>query len=317
MQKIYMTIDEQIDYLESKNLIINNKKFAKKKLMEIGYYKLINAYKIPFKDNKDVDRKFENGVKFEDLYYLYKFDLQLKSIVFEATTNIEINFKSLLSECISSKYGIKNRKYLRPENFAPDTGNPGEYTFANMKKHIKDSIKKQIDNSQPAIKWYNDQYKYFPFWVVVNILTIGSVSRIYSKLKLQDQIEIAKNYKLPHDYLSSFIIHINLVRNICAHNDVLYRYKFINAIPQKVKCVKEKFELLCINKNTKTGRYEKGTNDFLSTLIIFKLLLSKEDFNTFKTKFNGILTTLKKKVSAQYYEKILFEMGLIDTWNLL
>lgn len=306
-----MTIDEQVNFLKNeKKLKFKSEKLAKRVLLEVGYYKLINAYKIPF----IINNQYLDNVYFEDIYNLYKFDTELKTIVFEAATNIEINFKSLLSEVISSQYGIKEKIYLKKENFAPDTGKADEYTFAQMKKHIKDSIKKQVDNMQPAVKWYNDNYKYFPFWVVVNILTIGSVSRIYGKLKDSDKIIVAKNYKLPYDYLGSYIRHINLVRNICAHNDVLYRYKSINSIPQKIKNVKDIYEKLGILKNSKAGRYFKGSNDFLATIIIFKLLLSKENFNLFYTKFKGLLSKLKKTLSPIFYEKILDEMGLPENW---
>ncbi len=306
-----MTIEEQVNFLKNeKKLKFKSEKLAKRVLQEVGYYKLINAYKIPF----IINNQYLDNVYFEDIYNLYKFDIELKTIVFEAATNIEINFKSLLSEVISSQYGIKEKIYLKKENFAPDTGKADEYTFAQMKKHIKDSIKKQVDNMQPAVKWYNDNYKYFPFWVVVNILTIGSVSRIYGKLKNSDKITIAKNYKLPYDYLGSYIRHINLVRNICAHNDVLYRYKSINSIPQKIKNVKDIYEKLGILKNPKTGRYLKGSNDFLATIIIFKLLLNKENFNLFYTKFKGLLSKLKKTLSPIFYEKILNEMGLPENW---
>ena len=306
-----MTIDEQVNFLKNeKKLKFKSEKLAKRVLQEVGYYKLINAYKIPF----IINNQYLDNVYFEDIYNLFKFDIELKTIVFEAATNIEINFKSLLSEVISSQYGTKEKIYLKKENFAPDTGKADEYTFAQMKKHIIDSIKKQVDNMQPAVKWYNDNYKYFPFWVVVNILTIGSVSRIYGKLKDSDKITVAKNYKLPHNYLGSYIRHINLVRNICAHNDVLYRYKSINSIPQKIKNVKDIYEKLGILKNPKTGRYLKGSNDFLATIIIFKLLLSKENFNLFYTKFKGLLSKLKKTLSPIFYEKILDEMGLPENW---
>lgn len=313
-----MSIDEQINFLKTeKNLKFKNEKLARIVLQEVGYYKLINAYKIPFVVKNGVNYQYIDNVYFEDIYNLYKFDTELKTIVFEAATNVEINFKSLLSEVISSQYGIKDKIYLKKENFAPDTGKDDEYTFAQMKKHIKDSIKKQVDNMQPAIKWYNDKYKYFPFWVVVNVLTIGSVSRIYGKLKDADKITIAKNYKLPYDYLGSYIRHINLVRNICAHNDVLYRYKSINSIPQKIKNVKDLYDKLGIVKNPRTGRYVKGSNDFLATIIILKLLLSKENFNLFYTKLKGLLSKLKKTLSLEFYEKILNEMGLPENWNEL
>lgn len=316
MQKKYMTIDEQINFLKTeKNLKFKSEKIAKRVLQEVGYYKLINAYKEPFVINNSTKNQYIDNVYFEDIYNLYKFDTELKTIVFGAATIVEINFKSLLSEVISNQYGVKDRIYLKKENFAPDTGKPDEYTFAQMKKHIKNSIKKQVDNMQPAIKWYNDKYKYFPFWVVVNVLTIGSISRIYGKLKDSDKIKVAKNYKLPYDYLGSYIRHINLVRNICAHNDVLYRYKSINSIPQKIKNVKNLYDKLGVLKNPKTGRYLKGSNDLLATIIIFKLLLSRENFHLFYTKLKVLLSKLKKTLNPVFYDKILNEMGLPENWN--
>lgn len=71
---------------------------AKKLLKTIGYYKLINAYRTPFIYDNDGTRKFIDGVYFEDLYNIYLFDRKLRTIVFEAVTNVEINFKAYLSK---------------------------------------------------------------------------------------------------------------------------------------------------------------------------------------------------------------------------
>ncbi len=314
-KKIYLNIEQQIELLKSKNLLFKDEKKAKVILQDIGYYKLVNAYKIPFIEIKNNEHLFVDNTFFEEIYSLYEFDRKLKTIVFEATTSIEIKFKSLLSDTISKKYGTKEKKYLKKENFLPDTGIEGDYTFKNMRDHINKEIKKQYDNNQPSIKWYKDNYNYIPFWVVVNILTIGSVSRIYSKLKDIDKMEISKQYLLPYEYLASYIRHINLVRNICAHNDVLYRYKSINSLPQKVKRVKYIYESIGINKNDKTGRYIVGTNDFFATIIIFKQLLSKGDYNVFKTRFNALLNDLKSKIGDDNYSKILNEIGLPEKWK--
>ena len=118
-----------------------------------------------------------------------------------------------------------------------------------------------------------------------------------------------------NDYVASYIKHITLVRNLCAHNDVLYRYKSKNAIPQKIKRVKEIYEFLEIKKNEVTGRYEKGSNDFLSTIIIFKLMLPKKEYNDFKTKFTSIYQRLSKKIDIKFLEKIRIELGIVEKWN--
>ena len=52
MHKHYMTIDEQVNFLKNeKKLKFKSEKLAKRVLQEVGYYKLINAYKIPFIKN--------------------------------------------------------------------------------------------------------------------------------------------------------------------------------------------------------------------------------------------------------------------------
>ena len=311
--KVFLTVDEQISLLKSKNLKFKDEAKAKELLTNIGYYKLINAYRIPFMTYVDGNHTFCDNAYFEDIVELYNFDRSLKTIVFEATTNIEIRIKSLLSQVFSKNYGVDNNLYLVPQNFESD--DKTEYKFKDMKNHINSELDKQYKNEHATIKWYKDNYNYYPFWVVANILSLGSISKIFSKLKTKDQIEISKNYKLMNDYVASYIKHITLVRNLCAHNDVLYRYKSKNAIPQKIKRVKEIYEFLEIKKNEVTGRYEKGSNDFLSTIIIFKLMLPKKEYNDFKTKFTSIYQRLSKKIDIKFFEKIRIELGIVENWN--
>lgn len=71
MQKNYMTIDEQINFLKTeKNLKFKNEKLSKRVLPEVGYYKLINAYKIPFVVNNGANNQYIDDVYFEDIYNL-------------------------------------------------------------------------------------------------------------------------------------------------------------------------------------------------------------------------------------------------------
>lgn len=75
MQKHYMTIDEQINFLKTeKKLNFKSEKLAKRVLQEVGYYKLINVYKIPFVIYNGTNNQYLDNVFFEDIYSLYKFD---------------------------------------------------------------------------------------------------------------------------------------------------------------------------------------------------------------------------------------------------
>lgn len=310
MEKKYLTIDEQISLLKDKKLLFKSEKKAKVVLQEIGYYKLINAYRSPFIQTSAGKKEFINNVYFEDLYNLYDFDRKLKTIVFEAATSLEIGFKSYLSTEISKNYGIKDTDYMKEENFVPDFENPKLIKFKTMKECFYQEINKQYDNNHPAIVWYKERYGFYPFWIVDNILSLGTVSKIYSKLKLKNKIEIAKKYKIRYDYLEAYIKHINLIRNICAHNDLLYRFKSHNYVPQIDNEIKKIYKVLDIKFDQEKGRFERGTNDFLSTIIIFKILLSTENYNLFKTQLSGLMNKLSKKMNESIFKIVKTEMGI-------
>ena len=48
MSKPFLTYEQQIDLLKSKNLIVADEEYAKITLSQIGYFSLIGGYKHPF-----------------------------------------------------------------------------------------------------------------------------------------------------------------------------------------------------------------------------------------------------------------------------
>ena len=76
MAKPFLTYEQQIAHLSSKNMIINNPQFAKQMLMEIGYFSLIIAYKNSFKN--PTTKNYDDDVTFEDIVLLYRFDEELR-----------------------------------------------------------------------------------------------------------------------------------------------------------------------------------------------------------------------------------------------
>ena len=69
--KIYKTNEELLEYLLLKNVRINNKEDALKKLEIYSYYSIINGYKTIFKNK---DGSYKNNVSFDEIYALYDFD---------------------------------------------------------------------------------------------------------------------------------------------------------------------------------------------------------------------------------------------------
>lgn len=303
----YLTIDEQIEHLKNKGLNVGNLKKAKKYLSEIGYYKLINGYRQPFMFfNEDTNQKeFYANTSLEELYYLYVFDEELKNLVFTNISSIEVKIKAAMSDVISKKYGIKDSLYLVDKNFKPDSTKGVK--FKDLKDEVVKNINKQY-NKQKSITWYHDNYGYYPFWVLSNILPLGTISIIYSKMKQADQNDVAKVFGVKPKFLESALVILQLFRNASAHNEVVYNLITHKSLSQKD--IEYIYEYLNINKSNTTGRYVNGTNDFLALLICFSQLLDKNLYNTAIDRLNTMLIKLERRVDKKMYSKILNDMGL-------
>jgi abortive infection bacteriophage resistance protein len=93
-----ISIEEQIRKLKARGLIIEDENTAASYLTMISYYRL-RAYTYPFQENKDKtqDHRFrKEGIRFEDIMDLYRFDSELRSLIFRAIEKIEVAFRAKL-----------------------------------------------------------------------------------------------------------------------------------------------------------------------------------------------------------------------------
>ena len=78
------------------------------------------------------------------------------------------------------------------------------------------------------VSHYMLNYGYIPLWVLVNTLTIGTISVFYSHLEQQDQNNIGRFFSLKPDELKTILQVLTLYRNACAHDERLYNLKSMN-----------------------------------------------------------------------------------------
>ena len=110
--KQYKSPNELVEYLILKGVSVFNKEDTLDKIKEYSYYSVINSYKDVFKTS---DKNYKKNVSFDEIYFLYEFDKNIRSIFLKYILEIETIIKSLLAETISEKYGIEN--YLIVDNF--------------------------------------------------------------------------------------------------------------------------------------------------------------------------------------------------------
>lgn len=177
MDKPFKTIDEQIEILRSRNLIVNEN-LARDSLMKNGYYNIINGYKDFFLN--DDSNTFKDGTHFSDLENLFNIDKMLSQLIFYACLDVERMFKTNLAYFIAEKFGEKEIDYLNPKNYS--TGRNLGYNKWQIDETIKIFKMLAIDDIQP-IKHYREKYKNIPPWILFSRATFGNVYYLYKLSK--------------------------------------------------------------------------------------------------------------------------------------
>lgn len=295
--KIFKNLDEQVEILKQKNLTINDVDYAKEVLLRENYF-FLNGYRYPF--IKSLDNKvYIDGVTFEELYSLFLFDRKLRNVVFKNILMIENNIKSIISYQLSKKYGYRERDYLNPNNFnyIPEKRRQVNDLLGKMKRQIKDNAV-----NHTATKHYINNYGYIPLWVLVKVLSFGIVSELFSILKKEDQYDIVELYDLDVNVFVNYLSSLSNYRNLCAHEDILFEHRTQKVIPDNI--YHDNLNIPKIN-----DEYIYGKGDLFSVVIIFKYLLSKDDFRLLMAELSYEIDALSGKLEVVSIDKVLAKMG--------
>ena len=253
------------------------------------------------------DRRFIEGTKFEELYAMFVFDRQLRNIMFKNILIIENNCKSIFSYILSQKYGYRENEYLRPSNYnqSPEKVRQLNDLLKKMKRQIRVN-----GNQHEATKHYINNYGYIPLWVCVKVLSFGITSELYTVMKLSDQKEIAKEFNVDNEDFGVFLPILSNYRNLCAHEDILFEHRTQKVIPDN------KYHQF-LNIPRINDEYIYGKGDLFSVVIIFKYILSEDDFRLFVNEISYEIDKLSGRLSVISINKVLDRMGFPSNYKSL
>ena len=311
-EKVFKTYDQMLDILKGRGIDLSTRELrgmAKRSLQHEGYYNLINGYKMLFLEKDSNGRniypdQYKPGTTVDEIYYLCFFDKKIRSVFLKNILQIETNIKNLIAYLFSERYGHDN--YLKYGNF--DT------TQRDAAKNISNliaEIQKQISSrsSDPSIRHYLTTHGYIPLWVLNGILTLGTISKFYSLMKQPERQEIAKIFDLQENELTSILTFLSSVRNICAHSNRLYCFRTRRPLVDMKLHVE--LNIPKINGN----EFEYGKRDLFAIMIIFKLMLSRNEFRIVIKQLNNELRTLSAKLKVLSEEDVLSCMGFPQDWR--
>ncbi|MDD2356672.1 MAG: Abi family protein [Thiovulaceae bacterium] len=281
--KPHLTYSQQIRHLQSRGLIIDDEKFALLKLQHISYYRL-SAYFLPFQSTKDT---FNEGTTFEQIIDLYHFDKELRILTFNAIEKIEIFLRASIAYNFSKNHHLF--AYTEKENFCCD-----ENDFEWLKKDI---FKETTRSKETFVKHFRENYieDDLPIWMVVEIISFGTLSKLYTMLCAQTEKEILDGINLPSFVFKNWLHLFSYVRNTSAHHSRLWNRQFVI----KAKIPKHKKEF----KGMINDRYYTFA---VMTNYVLKAINDSFDFKSeLKNLFEKYPQTDKKA------------MGFVDGWEEL
>ncbi len=226
-----LSIADQIALLQGRGLLFPDRERAERYLTAISYYRL-SAYFIPFLDRVD---HFIPETTFDQILDLYIYDRKLRLLAMDALERIEVAFRSIVSNTMCELYGahwFMNDKHFR-KKYRSKYGHGklmGNIAFATGQK---DTAKQNT-----ACSHYYQTYcspGLPPSWIVAEVLTMGTWSRIYEELTTKFQKKISGVLGFDKSDLESWIHALTLVRNNCVHHGRFWNHP----IPPKAKNVEK------------------------------------------------------------------------------
>lgn len=140
-------------------------------------------------------------------------------------------------------------------------------------------------------------------------ITLGTVSKLYSFLQPSIQSRISKEFAYVNEgMLVQMLDLLARVRNVCAHNERLYDYKYRKGTIDDTKI---HFNL---DIKKEKGQYKKGKNDLFAVVIVFRYLLERKDFLEFIEEFDTIFQELLTKTKMIQKQQMYKYMGFPNNW---
>jgi abortive infection bacteriophage resistance protein len=215
-EKTPTTIEQQLDQLAARGMEISDPDIACFYLTHIGYYRL-RGYWMPFEaiPSANGEHVFKPGTNFEQVLNHYTFDRELRLLIIDAIERIEISVRNQWVDVLAHSEGP--HAYLKSGLFQ------GHRQYGRSLAEIDSEFER---SKERYIRHYKKKYNepdLPPIWAIVGIMTLGQFSHWLSNLKRKStKAKIAKAYGLDEGVLASFLHHLTVIRNTCAHHGRLW-----------------------------------------------------------------------------------------------
>jgi abortive infection bacteriophage resistance protein len=208
------TLEEQVSLLKARGMLIEEPEQAKFYLQHLNYYRL-RAYWLFF-EHDPTSHQFQPETRFQDVLDLYIFDRELRLLILDAIERIEVSLRSQWAYNLAHIYG--SHAYLDRNLF-------DHFWQRNLNDLTREVNRSQEDFVQHFQRTYSEPLP--PVWVVCEVMSFGLLSRWFKTIRrASTKAKIATIYNLRANFLESWLHHLAMIRNTCAHHSRLWNREF-------------------------------------------------------------------------------------------
>ena len=258
------TIEEQIDLLQARGMLIPDAERAKYFLSYCSYYRFC-GYALHFEEltsSGERTHRYKPNTTFSAVEEIYHFDAALRRIIFHYTSLIEIDFRVAIGN-ESAWYYNNAHWFLEERRF--------KYTdkYLDFIKICKEEVEKSREVFIASYKRNYDTPALPPIWMLTELMSFAVWSKLYQNLADKRlRKKIAARQGIPEWYLVSWMQSLTVLRNACAHHARIWNRNF--SLPPRLSPR--------ISSKISTGNEKKIFAMFLVIYDILKKLNREDDF---------------------------------------
>lgn len=217
--KPLLSIQQQIDILKQRGLLIVDEDEAENVLDSISYFRLAGYWRF-----LEADKQlhiFKQDSRFSQVISFYNFDEELRVLVFSAIQRIEVAVRARLIRLFSEKHGafwfMEQELAESPLMFESNLRKLQDELNRSEDEYILEHFKKYDTPTMP------------PVWKTLEVSSMGTLSKLYSNMNdSATKKSVSRSFGIPKfEYMRSWLRCITIVRNICAHHARLWNTNFV------------------------------------------------------------------------------------------
>lgn len=301
MEKEFLTYNQQMRYLRDTKNIGCSGTTDKKILSRVGYFNLVNGYKMPFTVGKTGENHiYIGGTTIKQIYELKNFDDNLRYHLLRYITKVEEEVRNL----VGYKFDMLNNEGKIPwynvEAYEPTLNTQ------DVVKVISNSYQQIQKSQQNYIKHYFESHKYIPTWILIKTITFSTFIDFLECSKKDVKYSICELYGVKDNngrydikLLIGSLNWMRKVRNSCAHNERIYGMKRNSG-----RIYTPYFACL-------SSGYRRERRQMIMDIIIYmRYYLSNSDYKKFVNEIKSLLLNLKGNINIAAFDKVRADMGI-------